>query len=327
MKHFLAGFLDPVRRPRYVIWTGVGTLVLIVVMMLALGITSSRWFCANGCHKVQDDTLISYSHSAHDKISCMACHMPVNGNPVNFMLHKVEALGELYLTVTNQFELPLNPEDELALEKDKMPSAQCTQCHDLDRRKITPSSGIVINHEIHAKNDITCTFCHNRTAHKEDFDLTLPGNTKHEDFMKMEACFRCHSLTGEKGSLGYTATGKCSACHSPGFELKPESHKQAAFFPKQHGELAKKDKQYCLMCHNEKQFCYGCHAVPMPHPAGFVKGHGPLGKSSPQVCAKCHGANVTLASMKKTPAANTDFCNNCHHKGSSPTVPWVAKTP
>jgi nitrate/TMAO reductase-like tetraheme cytochrome c subunit len=317
----LAGFKDPLSRPRYIIWSGVSVLTLLIVMIVALGITSSRWFCAEGCHKVQDDTIISYSHSSHDKVSCISCHMPVNSTPVQFMMHKVEALGELYLTVTNQYELPLNAGDKLALDKSKMPSEQCTQCHDMANRKITPSPGIIINHDIHAKNGITCTYCHNRVAHKEDFKLTLPGNEKHGDFMQMEACFRCHTLTPDKKTqLGLTATGKCSACHTPGFELKPASHLEAGFFPKGHGQLAKADKTYCLMCHNEQQFCYGCHALPMPHPADFKKGHGDLGKSEPQVCAKCHGqgksADGTLA-----------FCDNCHHKGSVPNIPWVSLTP
>ena len=69
--------------------------MIAAVMIPVLGVTSTRWFCAEGCHKVQDDTIIAYQHSSHSKISCMACHMPVNANPVIFLLHKAEALGEL----------------------------------------------------------------------------------------------------------------------------------------------------------------------------------------------------------------------------------------
>jgi nitrate/TMAO reductase-like tetraheme cytochrome c subunit len=327
LKRFLAGFIDPVRRPRYVIWCGVAVLVIAVVMVLALGITSSRWFCAEGCHKVQDDTIIAYSHSSHDKISCMACHMPVNGDPLSFMLHKVEALGELYLTVTNQFELPLNKDDALALDKAKMPSAQCTQCHDLARRKVTPPPGIIINHDVHAQNGITCTTCHNRVAHNEDFTLTLPGDVKHQDFMKMQACFRCHTLiAGQKGSLGYTATGKCSACHTVGFELKPASHLDQTFYPKGHAQLAKTNIAYCTMCHEQTTFCNKCHGLQMPHPADFMKGKGAdshssllkAGKVKPQQCLICHGNG-----SKST----TQFCDACHHPDSIPTKPWVSNIP
>jgi len=233
----LAGFKDPVRRPRFIIWTGVCVLVFAAVMVTVLGVTSSRWFCAESCHKVQDDTIVAYQHSSHSRISCMACHMPVNANPVIFLLHKAEALGELAQTVTNNYELPLNAESEVSLT---MTSDKCTQCHNIENRVVSPSPGIKINHASHVEKKIDCPICHNRIAHNEDFNLTLKNpktgepNTKHANFMTMTACFRCHGL--EKGS---PAPGTCSACHTPGFNLKPPSHSAPDFFPKQHAELAK----------------------------------------------------------------------------------------
>lgn len=233
----LAGFKDPVRRPRYIIWTGVAVLMLAAVMIVALGVTSTRWFCAEVCHKVQDDTILAYEASTHANVGCMACHMPPNANPVVFILHKAEALGELYLTVTDQFELPLNKESHVALT---MTSPQCTQCHNMENRTFTPSKGIKIDHAVHAEVNAACTVCHNRVAHKENFELTLNDpntgepNRKHADFMSMTACFRCHSL--EKGAA---APGTCSACHTPDFNLKPDSHLEEDFFPAEHGDLAK----------------------------------------------------------------------------------------
>lgn len=236
----LAGFKDPVRRPRYIIWTGVVLMMLVAVMIVALGVTSTRWFCSEACHKVQDDTIVAYQRSSHSNISCMACHMPVNANPVIFILHKAEALGELYLTVRDDFELPLNGESEVSLT---MTTDKCTQCHNLETRVITPSKGIKIDHKKHTDVNVECTICHNRIAHKEDFDLVLKDpktgepNRKHQDFMSMTSCFRCHSLED-----GAAAPGTCSACHSPTFELKPPSHREAGFYPKGHAELAKEMK-------------------------------------------------------------------------------------
>ena len=126
--------------------------------------TSTYWFCANGCHKVQDDTIAAYQASTHNKVSCMACHMPVGADPVTFILHKAEALGELYMTVTNNYELPLNGQSMVSLE---MPSKQCTQCHTTNR-EITPTSGIIIDHKVHAEQDVQCPECHNRVAHNDD---------------------------------------------------------------------------------------------------------------------------------------------------------------
>ena len=233
----LAGFTDPVRRPRYIIWTFVVVLIFAAFMVTVLGVTSTRWFCAQGCHKVQDDTIVAYEHSTHSKISCMACHMPVNANPIIFLLHKAEALGELAQTVTNNYELPLNAENEVALT---MTSQQCTQCHAMENRQVTPDPGLKINHTVHSDKGIACTICHNRIAHNEDFDLTLTNpktglpNRKHTNFMTMTACFRCHGQ--EKGS---PAPGACSACHTTGFDLKPESHDAPNFVTKTHGEMAK----------------------------------------------------------------------------------------
>lgn len=238
----LAGFKDPVRRPRYIIWTGVAVLVLAAVMIVALGVTSTRWFCAEGCHKVQDDSISAYKRSSHSEISCMACHMPVNADPVSFMLHKAEALGELYLTVTDNFELPLNAESHVALV---MGSRQCTQCHNLENRVVTPSAGIKIDHKAHEEINAACTVCHNRIAHNEsgDWEPTLINpatgekSVKHADFMSMTACFRCHGLEEGAG-----APGACAACHPADFELKPANHNAKDFYPRGHADMALEKK-------------------------------------------------------------------------------------
>ncbi len=342
----LAGFKDPARRPRYLIWTVAAVLGLAIVVVVALGVTSTYWFCANGCHKVQDDTITAYNHSSHAEISCMACHMPVNSNPVTFLLHKAEALGELYLTATNSYELPLNGASKLALEMD---SAQCTQCHG-PNRQFTPSVGIIIDHAVHTDEDITCTVCHNRVAHLEDFDLVLkdPGtgeqNRKHDDFMTMTSCFRCHSQ--EEGGR---APGGCDACHPADFELKPANHLEPGFYERGgdsagHASLALASRDaaaeqtatageaatdaageeelvppreifYCGTCHAES-FCEDCHGISMPHPGDFAKGHGDVGKSTPGVCANCHAKGG--ASVK-----GLEFCNSCHHPQGDPTKAWI----
>jgi len=348
----VAGFRDPERRPRFIIWTGVAVLSLAVVVIIALGATSSFWFCANGCHKVQDDTITAYLASSHSQVSCMACHMPVNSDPITFLLHKAEALGELYLTVSGNYEIPLNGESHLAME---MPAEQCTQCHS-DNRSVTPSKGIIIDHVVHAENDVTCSMCHNRVAHADgdiEFVNTDPEtgelNHPHHDFMSMTACFRCHTQEG-----GDAPPGACAACHPADFELKPGNHFEEGFYElggdsSLHAELAMEawsettatveaasheesaeepegehafevkhmeDVFYCGTCHAES-FCEDCHGVPMPHPAGFTEDHGEVGRTSPQVCANCH-AKGELATT-----GGLEFCNACHHKASDPTKPWI----
>ena len=362
----LAGFRDPKRRPRYILWTTVAVFVLAAVVIVALGVTSTRWFCAEGCHKVQDDTITAYEHSPHSEISCMACHMPVNANPIVFILHKAEALGELAMTVTNNYELPLNGESEVSLT---MKSTQCTQCHEPDKRPVTPSRGMIIDHKVHADNEVTCTICHNRTAHVEDFQLTLKDpstgdrNKKHENFMTMTACFRCHS----QEKLGDAPPGKCSACHTKKFKLKPASHKAPGFYPEGHAKLAAAEETR-TRAQGGKPWLSASESASYTvneESSGTGETEGEeetLGESLPTVssinecstchsrkfCTDCHGvpmphpptfAKTHGAVGKKNPdvcvkchGSAATFCDECHHGTSlglpyDTTKPWITNHP
>ena len=362
-----AGFKDPITRPRFIIWAIVIVIIIAAVMIPVLGITSTRWFCAEGCHKVQDDTITAYEHSPHSEISCMACHMPVNANPVVFLLHKAEALGELYMTVTNKFELPLNAESEVALT---MKSTQCTQCHDETKRTVTPSEGLKINHAVHAEKSVTCTICHNRTAHVEDFKLALVDpaskrpNRRHEDFMKMTACFRCHT---QDYAGTDKPTGACEACHTPGFELKPPSHLVDGFMPKGHGALGAAEESRTLAASNYS-WLNGSSTETSTEGEGAEEtkkegGSETLGESLPRVesinecstchkqkfCIDCHGGvpmphpadfkdkhgalgKAEPKSCAKCHGSGGEGCNSCHHGTAinykySTATPWRTQHP
>ncbi len=312
-----AGFKDPVRRPRYIVWTFTLVLAMAAVMIVALGATSTYWFCAEACHKVQDDTITAYQHSSHKEIACMACHMPVNADPVTFILHKAEALGELYLTVTDNFELPLNGESHVALT---MPSEQCTQCHELSLREVTPSEGIVIDHDVHSEAGVTCAICHNRVAHREDFALTLTDpktdepNKPHTDFMSMTACFRCHTQEtavaesdGETQSASpdeqLTAPGACDKCHTPDFSLKPPSHSGEGFYPAGHAILATEEASRVAAAEREvkEDAVEGAAESEASERQHGEEGEG-IGPSLPKVeslniCETCH---------------SEEYCSDCH---------------
>jgi hypothetical protein len=209
----------------------------------------------------------------------MACHEPVNANPVQFARAKLKSAMEVVPTVTRTFEFPINKGSAYALNAKEMGSKQCTQCHGTNR-KVTPSDGLKINHEAHAKANVTCTTCHNRAGHDEsDLTLKLEGNSKHADFTEMDACYRCHGLEGE-----HEAPGECPTCHTPGFELVPATHKTEAWLSGEHSEAAKeslkeygaatveaeelrkegvaerisKPVEHCSTCHT-KAFCEDCH--------------------------------------------------------------------
>lgn len=358
------GFVDPVRRPRYIVWTLVFVLVIATVMVPVLGITSTRWFCANGCHKVQDDTIEAYRHSSHSNISCMACHMPVGASPIVFLLHKAEALGELAQTVTNNYELPLNPDDEVALT---MKEDQCTQCHDETKRHVSPKAGLKINHQVHAEKDVSCPICHNRIAHNEDFKLTLKNpktgkpNQKHPNFMSMTACFRCHS----QSKVASLPPGRCDACHTPEFQLKPPSHLVPGFFPKGHATLALAEEARVAKAGGESFLNSSETSVQVTtaekQNGKKTEGIGPeLRKvETINVCSTCHQRSFCIdchglplphppkaiwdkqhaalgrakpAVCAKCHGSLTTFCNECHHGTAlkwqfDTNAPWLRQHP
>jgi len=290
----LAGFKDPVRRPRFIVWTFTILFALAAFVVVMLGATSTRWFCAQVCHSVQDDTIRAYEASSHSEISCMACHEPVNADTITFLFKKVKSGLEVIPTVSKTFTLPLNAGSALALSPDEMGSTQCTQCHSANR-VVTPSAGIIIDHKAHADAGIWCTVCHNRVAHNEVAappTLTDPHGNKnvaHPNFMKMDYCFRCHDQEGTvkmTGAGAKAAPGTCATCHTAGFKLVPETHDVADWSVKAHGAAAQAAVEEfgkgqaeakeltdegvapylaapvntCYTCHVKTKFCDPCHA-------------------------------------------------------------------
>ncbi|MDO8848207.1 MAG: cytochrome c3 family protein [Coriobacteriia bacterium] len=246
----IAGFKDPVKRPRFIMWTGVALIGICAFLVVGFIGSSTYWFCGSFCHSVQGDAVAAYDNGAHNKVSCLTCHEPVNGDPLSFTYRKVEAgvIG-VYELATTTYALPLNATSHLALNQSAFSGFSddhCTQCHTLENRKITPSEGIIINHDTHTDREIHCTACHNRVAHPEDEIEIMTVNpvtgdraAYHADFMTMTACFRCHTLTDESPSgAEFKAPGTCSACHPADFDLKPANHDGSDFYPKGHADLA-----------------------------------------------------------------------------------------
>ncbi|MBN1192441.1 MAG: hypothetical protein JXA36_01930, partial [Coriobacteriia bacterium] len=250
MGKLIAGFKDPVQRPRFIIWVGVVLLGLVAFVLVAFGGSSTYWFCGTFCHSVQGDAVAAYGNGAHNKVSCLTCHEPVSADPLSFAYRKVEAgvIGG-YELATTTYALPLNATSHLALNQSKFAGFSddhCTQCHTLENRTITPSEGIIINHNAHTDREIHCTACHNRVGHPEDNIEIMTVNpvtgdraAYHADFMTMTACFRCHTLTDESPSgAEFKAPGTCSVCHPADFVLKPSNHNEAGFYPTGHADLA-----------------------------------------------------------------------------------------
>jgi len=339
LRRVFGGFADPARRTKWIIVSFTVLILLIAASIPVFAVTTSTGFCENACHKVQDDTITAYQHSVHSKVACVACHLPVGRNPLTFAAHEISSLKEVGEALTNNYSLPLNKNDYVALT---MPSVQCTQCHDLSKNSGTTNPRVIVLHQIHTAKGVACTICHNRVGHNEDFALKLTDpsgakNQKHTDFMTMPACFRCHTQEPVKDA----PSGKCTRCHDRGSAHAPTNHQSADFLQSEHGKLASAeesrvpwlnakeptstaqgtarvqangaDSQYsdgealkkvsqvntCSTCH-AKSFCTDCHGLQMPHPTGFRATHAKSSAASEPVCAKCHGSGA-------------NSCSDCHH--------------
>lgn len=338
-----AAFRNPATRPRAVIWTGLLVVGLVIFSAVSVIGTSVNWFCTDPCHVVHEDNTKTFVAGTHSQVNCVACHEPVNANPLVFIIKKIEVAPDAIPTILGTFHLPMNENHFVAL---RMGDEYCTQCHSLATRDVTPTRGIIIDHDVHAKGDVTCTTCHNRVAHPEEgIEYTLPGDEKHEDWMTMDACFRCHDL-----EPGGAAPGTCSACHPADFDLVPPSHDATGWyeaFGESGGhaqaavdeaaavsEAASRTAEWpevekaigpvlqpaatvntCYTCHR-RSFCTDCHGTEIPHPESFYSAHGSEGLANPAACARCHARSAAEAK-------GTLFCSACHHPQGTPGTAWL----
>ena len=343
-------------RPRAIIWTGTLLVGLMLFIPIMVGATTSYWFCAAICHYPQADTISSYNRSTHSNVACTACHMPLGADPITFLIHKVEALAELPPTIAGTVVMPINPTSHLAMYPKHMSKVVCVQCHNLENREVTPSEGIIISHEAHDRRGIGCTVCHNRVAHDEsdpwqpELDATDGNNPKHDVFMTMTSCYRCHRLEddGQEVTTPYAkATGECAACHPESFDLVPASHKVEHFVKDHHGEMAVEEAEkvehakehaseehplYVELDHYEDEESQAINGVPSVrainecytcHKSEFCTDcHGGVEMPHPAGYVKTHKEEATEypeACEKCHATSGQGGCTTCHH--SDPNVP------
>jgi len=265
MKLFRAigdSFKNKQTRPRAIIWLGTVATAFMLVAAVGITLTTSYWFCATICHYPQFDAVSSYNNSTHTAVACIACHKQPGGDPVSFLIFKVEALfTELPSTLTRSSDMPINPLSTIAMNPTMIPDLHCTQCHRLENRggrnergEPNTSQGIIMNHWAHIDHHITCAACHNRVGHNEleggwkphGYPTTDGHSPLHDDYMKMTACYRCHRFAKHDGQIVTTpyplelfpkASGECSTCHAEYFNLVPDNHLQARFVEDVHGPL------------------------------------------------------------------------------------------
>ncbi len=291
------------------------------------------------CHSMKPE-YYTWMASSHNKIACTACHAPKVGEP-RYLQNKVNWLKKVGLTLTDKYPAPIR-------QVKKIPDSFCEQCHQMNKRVVSPSGDLIIPHSVHKKKEITCTECHDGIVHgkipdrqityKSDYEkwnLTLARTIMDAKYTapSMDDCLNCHKL--RNGPLA------CDACHTTG--MKPPGHQEKNFMAI-HGQMAIKDLKYCESCHglmSEKKvdgfetpdafvqflnpkvaerkvavefyakantFCRGCHAKRPPNHTGNFIASH--GSDAAKDYKRCLVCHYSTMGGKDAPTAVV--CSACH---------------
>ena len=245
-KQVVKRFLAIVRHmsPKKLLLIGLGGVLGISLLTAGvLSATSTPQFCSI-CHEMTPEHA-TWQASSHSKIACVTCH--IEPGAVSLVKHKMSSMKQLYLhvtgTVPEAIEMPVPIKD-----------AVCEQCHSTTR-KVDPSKDIIIPHDKHLAQGISCVTCHAGVAHgyiaerglNEKKDLSTWDDAKTQKAMTLDktklamaVCIKCHEQVnaGKKPWLeeqlpeankpatpantgGLHAPVDCNGCHSQSVTKAP----------------------------------------------------------------------------------------------------------
>jgi cytochrome c-type protein NapC len=174
----LTGWLG--RRSPWLVLVMGGVIVLMLTGGIAAGFawTNTESFCV-GCHEMRDNPYAEFKGTVHDsnrtgvRAICADCHVP--REPVDMLIRKIRATGELYGKLTGLISTPEKFEEhryQMALNvwtrMKKTDSRECRNCHtegamDAERQSDRARS----RHERAKRDGMTCIDCHSGIAHVE----------------------------------------------------------------------------------------------------------------------------------------------------------------
>jgi hypothetical protein len=261
------------------------------ILIAALGIALFAAFSSNKTHsEIQGNKgIIKFSHKTHkDAADCETCHKAVLTS---------KSLNDRLLPDHD------NCKDCHEVDNEK----NCNTCHyeGINEPLIQPKSEIIFNHSSHVTNQkIKCETCHHGVSdvdYAEDAPAVNP---------KMESCYTCHN--------GNTlASNACESCHISTVDLKPQSHKSAAFISA-HKFAAKEFNANCVMCHDNAS-CQECHTsttmiTEKNTPNNFYRPYVPSNPGSgvkQQQITKVHDLNYVYTHGIDAKGKTTE-CQSCH---------------
>ncbi|ODA41996.1 NapC/NirT family cytochrome c [Desulfosporosinus sp. BG] len=277
---------------------------LLIVLFILVGLAALFWgtfqktsetsYCSS-CHLMKPE-FYTLQASSHSQLECVACH--VEPGILTKVKYKLITVEELFATLTGNYGIAITSTTPI-------PDATCTQCHDMNTRKVTPSGDLIIPHSSHTQAGVSCTECHTGVAHGNIAEKRATFVTDYgkwdestgKNFMSdvssirpnMDVCINCHKVRNEPLN--------CSACHTT--SMTPSSHKAETFINGGHGELASKDIKSCD----------SCHSYMSKEPVAVSKEND---GAFQQFLAKDNGKS-SIISASDYAKANT-FCKDCHQK-------------
>ncbi|WP_404329911.1 NapC/NirT family cytochrome c [Mesobacillus maritimus] len=207
--------------------------------------SSSSKYCVS-CHEMKPQ-YYTWEASTHSEVDCVACH--VEPGLESQLKSKVGNVEEVYKKYTETYIAPITMPSEI-------PDESCEKCHNINTRNFTPSGDLIIPHDKHKTEGITCVQCHSGVAHgkisdrrvtyKSDYDKwsetqgkLLMTDTKYTK-PQMQTCMDCHRVRN--------APLECQACHET--TMLPDNHKTKEFKVGGHGKIEPAELQNCEKCHS-----------------------------------------------------------------------------
>ena len=232
-------------------WSKIGALTLMfLIVFFAVGYashegSSSSRFCSS-CHEMKPE-YYTWSNSSHSEVDCVDCH--TEPGAANVLKTKADTVDQAIKKQMKTYEAPIRMPSEIT-------DAACEKCHNVDTREFTPTGDVIIPHDKHKAEGVSCIQCHSGVAHGKIADRKMAYVTDYAEwdsktgalamadqaYVKpaMDTCIDCHEAR--------KITTECSSCHTTG--MLPESHTKDDF-TQTHGSEASEELEECHTCHKD----------------------------------------------------------------------------
>ena len=294
--------------PMFSLFTGFGAgLVLLVAALIGIvplaaygiKITGHPKFCAS-CHNMED-YYMSWEHSSHKDIACVACHM--EPGVAGTVAAKAQGMVQLVQYVAGSYGT--KPHGEISSA-----SCQVVGCHSeigKDDTVVMLYDTIQFRHDRHlhehpSGKSLNCVSCHGQTVEGQHISVSRT------------TCLTCHFY--ERGDQE-VAIGDCLTCHAV-----PEEPVTFVDEPFSHQDFMTEDRDVtCVHCHSQvtrgsgavsRARCSACHLETMGEVEDQEEFHLIHVSEGHFDCLNCHEEIKHGDRPMAEQLLTTSNCTTCH---------------